>query len=84
MHEALPGLGHLGHRHEFRTADASYALTVYDVDLSSDTRGLLKAGGAGSGQSVDVELGRNIALGESVHLTPRRIRLAGDSSTNTG
>ena len=52
-------------------ADAGYALTVYDVDLSSDTRGLLKAGGAGYGQSVDVELGRNIALGESVNLTPR-------------
>ena len=52
-------------------ADAGYALTVYDVDLSSDTRGLLKAGGAGYGQSVDVELGRNVALGESVNLTPR-------------
>ena len=52
-------------------ADAGYALTVYDVDLSSDTRGLLKAGGAGYGQSVDVELGRNIALRESVNLTPR-------------
>ena len=52
-------------------ADAGYALTVYDVDLSSDTRGSLKAGGADYGQSVDVELGRNIALGESVNLTPR-------------
>ena len=52
-------------------AEAGYALTVYDVDLSSDTRGLLNAGDASYGQSVDVELGRNIALGESVHLTPR-------------
>ena len=52
-------------------ADAGYALTVYDIDLSSETRGLLNAGGAGYGQSVDVELGRHIALSESVQLTPR-------------
>ena len=52
-------------------AEAGYALTVYDIDLSSATRGLLHAGGAGYGQSVDVELGRHIALGASVTLTPR-------------
>ena len=51
-------------------ADARYALTVYDIDLSSDTRGRLKAGGAGYGQSVG-ELGRHIALGGTLNLTQR-------------
>ena len=50
---------------------ADYSLTVYDIDLSSSTRGLLKAGGRGYGHSADVEVGRHIALGERMNLTPR-------------
>ena len=52
-------------------AGAGYALTVYDIDLSSSTRGRLHAGGTGYGHSVDLEMGRHIALGERMTLTPR-------------
>ena len=52
-------------------AGADYALNIYDIDFSSDTLGLLKTDAGGYGHTLDVEVGRHFALGESMQLTPR-------------
>ena len=47
------------------------SLSVYDIDLSSDTRGLLKAGVNGSGRTLSAEAGRRFVASEAMTLTPR-------------
>jgi outer membrane autotransporter protein len=66
-----PSLGVYWGREANYYARGGYSLTVYDLDLSSSVRGLLKAGAAGYGHTLDVEAGRRIAVGENVSLTPR-------------
>ena len=52
-------------------AGAGYSFTAYDIDLSSNKRGLLKAGAGGYGHSLHAEVGRHIGLGGTASLTPR-------------
>ena len=43
----------------------------YDIDFTSDLRGLLKAGVEGSGYSLGAEAGQRFELGRTTYLTPR-------------
>ena len=47
------------------------SVTDFDIDFTSDMRGLLKAGVDGDGYSLGAEAGRRIELGGNSSLTPR-------------
>lgn len=47
------------------------SVTDYDIEFSSEMRGLLKAGVDGDGYSLSTEMGRRFELGEHASLTPR-------------
>ena len=52
-------------------AGTGYALSVYDIDITSHARGQLQMGAKGYGHSLNIEGGRHLGLGENVNLTPR-------------
>ena len=68
-------------------AAADLSFTDYDIDVSSDTVGLLRAGVGGFAHSLGVEAGRRFAIGDAVSLAPRarlaHRRLAVDKFTDT-
>ena len=49
----------------------NFTFTDYDIDLTSEKRGRLKAGAGGYGYSLGMEAGRRIALDKSRNLIPR-------------
>ena len=49
----------------------SGSVTDYDIDFTSDMRGLLRAGVGGSGYSLGAEAGQRFELGGTTSLTPR-------------
>ena len=51
-------------------ASGGFSLMFYDMDLSSDTRGLLKASAKGYVQTLDFQAGRGIGLGGNTTISP--------------
>jgi fibronectin-binding autotransporter adhesin len=52
-------------------ADAQAQVSWYDSNLSSATLGALTRGNGGSGQAYSLELGRRIAIGGGIAITPQ-------------
>ena len=48
-----------------------FSYMAYNVDFASTQQGLLKAGTDGRAYTLDFEAGRRLAMGETLHLTPR-------------
>ena len=60
----------------WRGANDAYAVScfsymAYTVDFASHQQGLLKAGTNGRTYTLDFEAGQRLAMGETLHLTPR-------------
>jgi len=58
-----------GEGHSYLVVSGS--VTDYDIDLTSDMRGLLRAGVGGSGYSLGADAGQRVEPGGKTSLTPR-------------